>query len=247
MYESRIFLYLSGLLAAASAATHPIQQTPPPSQLGQTNFKLLCYISNFFFSDYYEKDARYPLNSIDTDQCTHVIYGFGKVNDDEPRIELQEFWTDFGEQFGKQVAAYKQRGIKVFIAVDGRSVGPSFAHIVAGDANRTRFIEHAVAFLKAHNFDGMDLHWFLPVGCREYFCAQDNATTQEDFYQFYAKLAESFEANGLQLSAAADAISDDIDAGYDVTQFVKHLQWVTVKTTNTHSYFGTDRTGIGPF
>lgn len=241
MFDKIVLLYSSGVLATVLAATHPIQQTP--SQV-QSTFKLVCYISNFFYSNYYEKDARYSLKSIDTDQCTHIIYGIGKMNDDEIHIEFHEFWTDFDEQFGKQVSTFKQRGIKVFLAVDGRSIGETFSQIASGDSNRARFIDHAVDFLKKHNFDGLDLPWFLPVGCREYYCIQDNATTKEDFYQFFAKLAEAFDANGLQLSAAAGAIDDTVDNGYDLNNFLKHLQWLTIKTTNMDIDDGTDKTGM---
>jgi len=57
-----------------------------------------------------------------------------------------------------------KRGRKVLLALGGwnDSAGDKYSRLVTSPSARKAFIDHAVAFLKKHNFDGLDLDWEYP-------------------------------------------------------------------------------------
>ena len=54
--------------------------------------------------------------------------------------------------------------LKVLISVGGTKAGSrSFREIISTEASRRKFIQHAVGFLHAHAFDGLDVDWEYPL------------------------------------------------------------------------------------
>ena len=62
------------------------------------------------------------------------------------------------------MTSLKSSGKKVLLAIGGwnDSEGDKYSKLVSSSASRSKFITHAVDFLKQHNFDGLDLDWEYP-------------------------------------------------------------------------------------
>lgn len=67
--------------------------------------------------------------------------------------------------FYDRVVAYKNRGLKVTIALGGwnDSAGDKYSRLVNNPAARRRFVDHVIKFIEKHGFDGLDLDWEYPV------------------------------------------------------------------------------------
>ena len=53
-------------------------------------FYRVCYFTNWA---QYRAGAKYTVNDVDVNLCTHIIYSFAKINKTTERIELTE-WND---------------------------------------------------------------------------------------------------------------------------------------------------------
>ena len=64
----------------------------------------------------------------------------------------------------KKVTDLKKKGKKVLIALGGwnDSRGDKYSKLVNNPDRRKAFNDDAIAFLKEHNFDGLDLDWEYP-------------------------------------------------------------------------------------
>ena len=62
------------------------------------------------------------------------------------------------------MTALKSKNKKVLLALGGwnDSAGKKYSTLVNNPTARKKFVQHAVAFLKKHNFDGLDLDWEYP-------------------------------------------------------------------------------------
>lgn len=177
----------------------------------------------------------YPLETVNTDLCTHVIYGIGVIDKDSLELKIHDLWgTDFNNYFDQTIAAYKKRGIKVSIAVGGWTTAErtQFQRVAAFESSRNRFVERTVAFLRRHNFDGLDLNWLYPV-CRGDTCDQD-PREKEQFQQLVDKLVQAFKPRSLLLSAVVGKSDEVINNSYDVAHLSTVLDWITVRTINYH-------------
>ena len=58
----------------------------------------------------------------------------------------------------------KLRGTKVLIAIGGwnDSLGNKYSRLVNNPQSRKKFNDDVLAFIKKHNFDGLDLDWEYP-------------------------------------------------------------------------------------
>lgn len=96
--------------------------------------------------------------------CTHIVYSFSILNSETLKIESAKEWTDIDAKFYKKVAALKEYGVKVLIALNGMNdaVGDKYGRLLNDENSRRNFIESIVVFIQKHNFDGLDID--LEVG-----------------------------------------------------------------------------------
>ena len=93
----------------------------------------------------------------------------------------------------KKVTSLKGRNKKVLLALGGwnDSAGSKYSKLVNSAENRRKFVDHAVKFLKKHNFDGLDLDWEYPK-CWQVDCSKGELNNKfQEYYVYQGKQTRS--------------------------------------------------------
>ncbi|KAF7487045.1 chitinase-3-like protein 1 [Marmota monax] len=188
-------------------------------------YKLVCYYTNW--SQYREGDGSCFPDAIGPSLCTHIIYSFANISNNE--IDIFE-WND--ETLYGMLNALKIRNpkLKTLLSVGGWNFGSQrFSEIASNVEKRRTFIKSVPPFLREHGFDGLDIAWLSP-GRRN---KQLHTTLIKELKAEFAKEAQS-GAQELLLSAAVSPGKIDIDSGYDINQISQHLDFISTLTYDFH-------------
>ncbi|XP_051891033.1 chitinase-3-like protein 1 [Pristis pectinata] len=195
--------------------------------LGST-YLLACYFSNW--AQYRSGFARYLPEEINPFLCTHLIYAFAAINEDNKIVTTE----NNDEAFYKSFNDLKKRNkkLKTLLAVGGWRFGSTrFNSMVTTQTTRAIFINSVVSFLRHHRFDGLELTWQYPG-------AEGNPPENKELYSRLVKelkttfIIEAKQARKptLLLSASVAAGKHNIDGSYDVPLIAKHLDFIGVMT-----------------
>lgn len=206
---------LTGILSSANVV-HPITNVTSCSK-----FKVACYAQVFEHRHIHEPPK------IATDLCTNIVYFFASLNEHTLTIEFDQ-GVDFKGDYGQQVAAYKERGIKVTVILgewEG-NVTTKYSRLVRCGSNRHHFIEHVVGFLADHNLDGLELVHKHPMCWEDQECKHPS---DKFFPRFMDELSAAFKPRGLLLSVFVVG-SRMIEMGYDLHSISGAADWIVVTT-----------------
>ncbi|XP_019493682.1 PREDICTED: chitinase-3-like protein 1 [Hipposideros armiger] len=188
-------------------------------------YKLVCYYTSW--SQYREGDGSCFPDAVDPFLCTHVIYSFANISDNE--IDTWE-WNDVTLYGTLNTLKSRNPNLKTLLSVGGWNFGSHrFSKIAANAQSRRTFIKSVPPFLRAHGFDGLDLAWLYP-GRRD----KQHLTSlvKEMKAEFSREAREGTER--LLLSAAVSAGKVALDQGYNIAQLAQHLDFINLMTYDFH-------------
>ncbi|EDW63456.2 uncharacterized protein Dvir_GJ13003 [Drosophila virilis] len=208
-------------------------------------YKVVCYFTNWAW--YRKGLGRYTPDDINTDLCTHVVYGFAVLDYTELTLRTHDSWADIDNNFYTRVSGLKSKGVKVSLALGGwnDSQGDKYSRLVRNAAARAKFIRHALDFIEKYGFEGLDLDWEYPV-CWQTECNKGFADEKEGFTAWVKELSEAFKPRGLLLSTAVSPSKKIIDAGYDVPLLARYFDWIAVMTYDFHGQWDKKTGHVAP-
>ncbi|XP_068930710.1 chitinase-3-like protein 1 isoform X2 [Petaurus breviceps papuanus] len=189
-------------------------------------YKLVCYYTSW--SQYRDGDASCLPDNIDAKLCTHIIYSFANISNNQ--IDTWE-WNDV--TLYESLNELKQRNtkLKTLLSVGGWRLGTKrFSDMASQTESRRTFINSVMTFLRTHNFDGLDLAWLYP-GRRD---KQNFNSLLQEMADEFSKEAQRTGMERLLLSAALPAGRVALDAGYDIPRISKYVDFINLMTYNFH-------------
>lgn len=195
--------------------------------LSSSTYTRVCYYTNW--AQYRVGNAKFLPSNIEPFLCTHIVYAFAKIVSN--RLQPYE-WNDRDySNYYKQVTDLKKLNpsLKVLLAVggwnhEGETISP-FSQMVASQSNMQTFITDSVSYLRAYNFDGLDLDW-------EYPTQRGNSppTDKQRFTVLCKELKEAFVREGassgkprLLLTAAVAAGATKVTSIYETDKLGMYL------------------------
>ncbi len=150
----------------------------------QTNtFKVIGYYSGDLFNE--------PVEKLQTDKLTHVMYAFLIPKDDGSLVPLEK-----PEQLKQVVEQARAENCKVFIALGGWSykqipLVTTFEKIGKSKELRQKLVKNVTNFALENDLDGVELDWEHP-----------NANSIGDYENLVVELKAALKPHGKELSAA---------------------------------------------
>ena len=139
-------------------------------------------------------------------------------------------------------------GLRLVASVGGWTRSNRFSDMAVDTPTRSNFIASVVAFLRRHNFDGIDVDWEYPtsIGLR---CAVghndcDRATDKQNFVALAKELRAALDAAGVAdgkrylstIAAGVDAkfVFDLAGSSAWLGELASHLDWINLMTYDYH-------------
>ncbi|CAL1277038.1 unnamed protein product [Larinioides sclopetarius] len=194
-------------------------------------YRVVCYLGSW--ANYREGDGKFVIEDIDPNLCTHLVYGFTKLESNkitvyDPYLDLKENWgLDAYQRFN---GLKKQNpNLSTLIAIGGWNEGSTKYSQMAADPNaRATFVKSAIEFCQKYDFNGLDMDWEYPAN------RGGAAADKQNFVTLLKELKEAFTTHGLLLTAAVSAGKNTIDTAYDIPGISEYLDFINVMTYDFH-------------
>jgi len=199
---------------------------PPPALASPV---VACYVASW--AVYRPGPGKFSVEDIDPTLCTHVIYTFAGLDNVTNHISVLDPNYDLTREGYRRAVALKRRNpaLKVSVAIGGWTEGSAKYSAMAADPNsRKAFIDSVIAFLREHQFDGLDLDWEYP-GKRG-----GRAEDKKNFVTLCQELRAVFAHTGWLLTAALGAGKATVDVAYDLPALSKELDYLHLMAYDYH-------------
>jgi len=201
---------------------------------------IFCYYGSW--ATYRSGIAQFDVENINASLCTHIVYSFMGLNGGVI-ISLDEY-NDFEANWGKGslkrfADLAKNNGLKALMAIGGWNEGSvKYSQMAATQVGRDFFADSVVTFVKANNFDGLDVDWEYPT--------QRGGTPEdkENFSLLLETLANKLHAEGLMVTAAVAADPSIAAAGYEFQKVGQYADYVSLMSFDYHTATSDPVTGI---
>ena len=187
--------------------------------------------------------ANLQAKQIRAELLTHVNYAFAVIEDGL----VVNFKGDEGLGLVRELKATHPH-LKILISIGGWAA-EGFSDAASSDANRERFADSALAFMRQHGFDGLDLDWEYPgssfAGIRSRPEDRDNFTTLLRLLRKKLDAATLTDGRGPDaryLLSIATGASAEHTAGVDIAQVSPILDFIGLMTYDLYNGWST-RTG----
>lgn len=149
----------------------------------EEKFKIIGYYSGDLFDE--------PLEKLQIDKLTHVIYAFLIPQADGTLIDIEK-----PEQLKDLVKKAHEENVEVFIALggwsyEGKPLQPIFEEVSSLDETRHTLVKNVCKFVNEYNLDGVEIDWEHP-----------NKNSISSYEQLVLDLKESLEKDNKKLTAA---------------------------------------------
>ncbi|XP_021052728.1 oviduct-specific glycoprotein [Mus pahari] len=197
-----------------------------------TAYKLVCYFTNWAHSR--PGPASIMPRDLDPFLCTHLIFAFASMSNNQIVAKNLQDENVLYPEFNK--LKERNRELKTLLSIGGWNFSTSrFTTMLSTLANREKFIDSVISFLRIHGFDGLDL-FFLYPGLR--------GSPPHDRWNFLFLIEElqfAFEREALLtqhprllLSAAVSGIPNIIHSSYDALLLGRRLDFINVLSYDLH-------------
>ncbi|XP_014779959.1 chitotriosidase-1 [Octopus bimaculoides] len=150
----------------------------------------------------------------------------------------------------------KHKNLKTMLAVGGWNMGSlPFTLVISSKANRKKFIEDVITFLRKNNFDGLDICWIFPTK------RGSQSDDKEKFGDLLKEMKDAFKNESkekeLLLGIIVGSEKTLIDEAYDIDAINKSVDVISIMSYDFYSpkdaeyamhpsalYSGTFTTGV---
>lgn len=172
-------LGLSPSFAVSSEGNPDSAGTPETGK----QFKVIGYYSGSLFNE--------PVEKLQTDKLTHVIYAFLIPQEDGSLVPLEK-----PDQLLELVAQAHRDGAKVLIALggwsyQGKPLVTVFESVAASDEKRALLVRNICSLVEDYGLDGVELDWEHP-----------SQSSIENYEKLVVDLRAALDKNGRELTAA---------------------------------------------
>lgn len=174
---------------------------------------------------------------IDVKRLTHINYAFADVIDGEV-VEISDRDSSNFVYLNKLKSENPE--LKILISIGGWGRSGGFSDAVLSSSSREKFANSAIAFMKKHKLDGLDLDW-------EYPGLPGNGNThrpedKQNFTEVLALLRRKLDEMGNYLLTIASASSQTYLDHVEMDKIHQSLDFINIMT---YDYFGAWSTETG--
>ena len=210
-----ILILLSFLLASGIGFT-PALAEQNSAESEDSQFKVVGYYSGDLFNE--------PVENLQTDKLTHVIYAFLIPCADGSLVPLAK-----PDQLRELVAQAHQDGAKVLIALggwsyQGKPLVTEFETLAASDETRALLINNVCALLKEYDLDGLELDWEHP-----------NQNSIQNYEKLVVEFKKALDQDKKELTAALNG-AWSTTAGPEVSKLITDACLTSFSFINVMAY-----------